>query len=49
MKRQGPRSGILLAAFVLALAATARAQDVPRMQDGKPDFSGIYTQPSTGR
>ena len=28
---------------VLTATATSRAQDVPRMPDGKPDFSGIYT------
>ena len=37
-----------LAAIVLSAAtATSSAQDVPRMPDGKPDFSGIYTPPST--
>jgi hypothetical protein len=40
-----------LNAFALALAlmaiGTTRAQETPRMPDGKPDFSGIYTQPST--
>jgi hypothetical protein len=41
-------SNILVVAFALgALVATARAEDPPRMPDGKPDFSGIYTQPAT--
>ena len=39
-------SAVLAAALVLA-AGTSQAQDVPRMPDGKPDFSGIYTSPST--
>src|SRR5687768_17130382 len=40
-------SAVVAAALVLAASATSRAQDVPRMPDGKPDFSGIYTAPST--
>jgi len=36
-----------LAAIVMLAAATTNAQDVPRMADGKPDLSGIYTPPST--
>ena len=39
------RSSVACAA--LALAAGAAAQDVPRMADGKPDFSGMYTPPAT--
>ena len=38
---------MLAAAIVLGAAAPSRAQDVPRMSDGKPDFSGIYTPPAT--
>jgi hypothetical protein len=38
---------VLVAATALAAIASASAQDVPRMSNGKPDFSGIYTPPST--
>jgi len=47
MKKQCIWSGLLAAALVLATTAASDAQDIPRMPDGKPDFSGIYTQPST--
>ena len=40
-------STVVAVALVLTATATSRAQDVPRMPDGKPDFSGIYTAPST--
>jgi hypothetical protein len=36
-----------LAAAIALLAGTAIAQDGPRLPDGKPDFSGIYTPPAT--
>jgi len=38
-------SGIVAAALLMGAAATA--QDVQRMSNGKPDFSGIYTPPAT--
>src|SRR5262249_52787084 len=47
MKKPWLWSGVLAAALALATRATSGAQDIPRMPDGKPDFSGIYTQPST--
>ena len=40
-------SAALAAALVLIAGAASHAQDAPRMPDGKPDFSGIYTAPST--
>jgi len=40
-------SAVLAAALVLTARGTSDAQDIPRMPDGKPDFSGIYTAPST--
>ena len=47
MNTQWIRSGFLAAAVAVATTATLSAQDTPRMPDGKPDFTGIYTQPST--
>ena len=45
------RAWIALAALAAVLVLTATrymsAQDVPRMANGKPDFSGMYTPPST--
>jgi hypothetical protein len=40
-------SAALGAALVLAGSVTGYAQEGPRMPDGKPDFSGIYSAPST--
>ena len=40
-------SSVLAAAILLSAASGSSAQNVPRMADGKPDFSGIYTPPST--
>src|SRR5262245_53553354 len=47
MKNRWIWSGLPVIAMVLATTATLTAQDIPRMGDGKPDFSGIYTAPST--
>ena len=41
------RISAVVAAAVVLMAAGVRAQDGPRMPDGKPDFSGIYTPPAT--
>ena len=34
-------SAVVATALVLTASATSRAQEVPHMPDGKPDFSGI--------
>ena len=47
MKQSWLRSSVLAAAVALAAVGAARAEDPPRMSDGKPDFSGLYTQPAT--
>lgn len=48
MRSSPLRSSASAAALALAAVVTsAWAQDVPRMPDGKPDFSGIYTPPAT--
>jgi hypothetical protein len=47
MKTAWLRSSVLAAAVTLVAIATVRAEDPPRMPDGKPDFSGLYTQPGT--
>ena len=40
-------SAILAGSVTLAWAGVLRGQETPRTADGKPDFSGIYTAPST--
>src|SRR5215510_11328916 len=47
MKNQWMWTGLFAAALVLTMTATTVGQQSSRMPDGKPDFSGIYTQPST--
>jgi hypothetical protein len=41
------RSAAVAAALTILATGAASGQDVPRMPDGRPDFSGLYTQPST--
>ena len=47
MSRRWIASAALAAALVLTGGRQMSAQDVPRMANGKPDFSGMYTPPST--
>src|SRR5262245_11802155 len=47
MSRRWIASAALVAALALAGGRHMFAQDVPRMADGKPDFSGLYTPPAT--
>jgi hypothetical protein len=47
MRHTWGTSSVVVAAMAVALIGTARADDPPRMPNGKPDFTGIYTQPST--
>src|SRR5258706_5067384 len=41
------RSVLLVAALVFTAGHPSNAQDVPRTADGKPNFSGLVTPPST--
>ena len=44
MKTSWLRSSVVAAALVIAIERQhPMRQDIPRMPDGKPDFSGIYT------
>jgi hypothetical protein len=45
MTRSAIKAGVAVAA--LLLATVTAAQDGPRLPNGKPDFSGIYSPPST--
>jgi len=47
MSRRWIASAVLASALALTSGRDMSAQDVPRMPDGKPDFSGMYTQPAT--
>ena len=47
MSRRWIASAALAAALVFTGGRQMSAQDVPRMANGKPDFSGLYTPPST--
>lgn len=49
MNRYAVHTGMFAVALGLALAATAASaqSEIPRMANGKPDFSGIYAPPST--
>jgi hypothetical protein len=47
MKARWIGFGALAAALFIAASARSQTPAVPRMPDGKPDFSGIYTAPST--
>jgi hypothetical protein len=47
MNHFSARSLLATAAFALTAFAATAADEVPRMPDGKPDFSGIYTPPAT--
>ena len=42
-------SSVLVAVLTVMAGRAGRAQEqqIPRMSDGKPDLSGIYTPPST--
>ena len=47
MSRRWIASAALAVSLVLTGGRQMSAQDVPRMANGKPDFSGMYTPPST--
>jgi len=43
MKTRWIAPALLGAALTLSATVTSQTQAIPRMSDGKPDFSGIYT------
>jgi hypothetical protein len=47
MKTRWIVPALLGAALALSTTVTSQTPAIPRMSDGKPDFSGIYTAPST--